>query len=351
MKSDWFELHVDDALEFLRGLPDRHVQLVFTSPPFEDRRRYGPLNCRRTGQNWVNWLRPIVVEMCRVSSGLVLLDLSAPVRQFRYSASVEWLIADLTRRDGLVCGPSPYCWQKNGTPGSGGTHYHRRDWNPIYAVARPNRLPLRWISNTEFGEVPQFAPGGAKFKLSSGAKVNQWGGRAANIRTHTRDGVDDEDRPGIDLKPAGEHDEAVIANPGNVLRIPVGGRRPGHEHASQSEAAMPPEVPERFICWFCPPGGKVLDPFCGLASTGEAALRHGRSFLGCDLREDQITAAWRRLSNMQVEEPSVRASRIKPDPPGATPSFPGWVIDPVDGVAPAVQLQHDEPAMDQETPA
>lgn len=47
---------------------------------------------------------------------------------------------------------------------------------------------------------------------------------------------------------------------------------------------------------FCPPGGIVYDPFCGSGTTGAVALRHGRRFIGTDVRESQIKLTRRRLA-------------------------------------------------------
>jgi DNA modification methylase len=42
--------------------------------------------------------------------------------------------------------------------------------------------------------------------------------------------------------------------------------------------------------------GVVFDPFVGTGTTGEAALTHGRNFLGCDIRASQIALTNKRLA-------------------------------------------------------
>lgn len=42
----------------------------------------------------------------------------------------------------------------------------------------------------------------------------------------------------------------------------------------------------------------VVDPFCGSASTGEAAVRGGRAFWGCDMSESAINVARKRLAGV-----------------------------------------------------
>lgn len=45
----------------------------------------------------------------------------------------------------------------------------------------------------------------------------------------------------------------------------------------------------------CPPGGIVLDPFCGSGSTGVAALRQGRRFIGIEMSTEWHRVACERL--------------------------------------------------------
>jgi DNA modification methylase len=44
-----------------------------------------------------------------------------------------------------------------------------------------------------------------------------------------------------------------------------------------------------------PPGGLVLDPFCGSGSTGIAALREGFNFFGIEREPEHIETARRRI--------------------------------------------------------
>lgn len=270
-------VEVGHALPLLRAMLPRSVDLVFTSPPYEDARTYEdgmPDGQKFTlkGQAWVDWLSPIVAECARVSNGLVCVNMSSPVRQFRYCPAVEWLVADLTRNFGLVCGPSPYAWVKAaGIPGSGSLDYHRRDWEPIYAFALPDRLPLAWSDNTAFGAPPKYPPGGGFTNRSkNGERKDNW-----------------VDSPG--------YSPPEIANPGNVIRADVGGGRLGSRTAHRGEAPMPVGVPERFVCWYAPPVGRVLDPFCGTGTTLVAAAMHGRVGIGFDIRESQVALTRRRL--------------------------------------------------------
>lgn len=119
------------------------------------------------------------------------------------------------------------------------------------------------------------------------------------------------------------YDPPVLANPGNVLRptytldevrqllaacgvddarasevlsLKVGGGQMGNPLCHHNEAPYPEALVEFFVRSFCPADGVCLDPFLGSGTTGAVAVRWGRRFVGCDLRESQCILASRRIS-------------------------------------------------------
>lgn len=53
---------------------------------------------------------------------------------------------------------------------------------------------------------------------------------------------------------------------------------------------------------YCPPGGIVLDPFCGSGSTGVAAIQESREFVGIDLSEHYAEIAKKRCEKTVASE-------------------------------------------------
>ena len=49
-------------------------------------------------------------------------------------------------------------------------------------------------------------------------------------------------------------------------------------------------------------GQVILDPFCGSGTTGVAALRHGRKFIGIDNCEEYLQITERRLEKERNEK-------------------------------------------------
>jgi DNA modification methylase len=273
-----------DAVAFLNSLPDACVDMVFCSPPYTDARTYGAAADRGSAQ-WVEWMRPIIREACRVSKCLVFFNVSDRVEEHEYQNGPEWLHADLTRLDGLAA-VRPYIWHKchpdhedapnNGQPGSGAKHFHRNAYEPIFGYAERQKLPPKWSNQTAFGEPPRYKAGGKMTqRMKDGTRANS--GRMTRL---------------------GAAGQPAITNPGNVIRAIVGGGHLGHPLAHESEAPMPLAVAERFVCWFCPPDGITLDPFTGSGTTAHAAFQHGRRFVGCDLRQSQVELCERRLATV-----------------------------------------------------
>jgi site-specific DNA-methyltransferase (adenine-specific) len=64
------------------------------------------------------------------------------------------------------------------------------------------------------------------------------------------------------------------------------------EHPTQK----PEAVIEPLLRYVCPPGGIVLDPFCGSGSTGCVARDLGLHFVGMDLNPEYVTLARDRLA-------------------------------------------------------
>lgn len=62
----------------------------------------------------------------------------------------------------------------------------------------------------------------------------------------------------------------------------------------------PVEVSEVLIRQSTNVGEVVADPFCGSGSTGVAALKLGRNFLGCDVQADAVEYTRKRLSGVGV---------------------------------------------------
>lgn len=107
--------------------------------------------------------------------------------------------------------------------------------------------------------------------------------------------------------PAGEGwtynlDVAKLMNSGTNLRDiwKFYTQRDNRQHPTQK----PLELMERCILLFTKPGDLVVDPFSGSGTTGVAALKHGRRFMGCDNGIDTKTGRfWAEIANERLTLP------------------------------------------------
>ncbi len=63
-------------------------------------------------------------------------------------------------------------------------------------------------------------------------------------------------------------------------------------------AVMPEALAEPCLLAGSRPGDTVLDPFTGSGTVGAVAIRHGRSFLGCELNPEYIALACQRINSV-----------------------------------------------------
>ncbi|OCB56161.1 DNA methylase N-4/N-6 [Mycobacterium vulneris] len=75
---------------------------------------------------------------------------------------------------------------------------------------------------------------------------------------------------------------AAGRNPGDVWSIPT------QPFPGSHFAVYPVELPQRCILAGCKPGGTVLDPFSGSGTTGVAAQRTGRRYIGIDINAEYL---------------------------------------------------------------
>jgi hypothetical protein len=314
-------------------LPEKSVDLVIGSPPYQDARTYG-IAAQRDCREWVVWMLDVTAEAVRVSRGLVLWVCAGVTRDHCYWPACEGLLWEWWKAGGQCWRPA--FWHRVGIPGSGGKKWLRADVE--YVLAFKGKSNDFFTDNTAMGHPPKWAPGGEmSHRLSDGTKRNQWGssvnGRsmtarnqagelsgsvkpshkimyrrdASGARQHTKRTLDGTMESQTYVAP-------VMANPGNfhewdfaeaesawleesVIHAKVGGGQLGSDLAHESEAPFPESLVEFFVRSFSPPGGLILDPFSGSGTTCAVAVKNDRRAIGLDLRRSQSELGHRRIAD------------------------------------------------------
>lgn len=262
------EFHDSDCLEWMQHQPADRFDLVFGSPPYCDARTYG-IDGRRGCIEWVEWMLEVSIEAARVCKGPVLWVAASVTRKRCYWPAVEGLMWEWWKRGGEHQLYRPCVFYRVGIPGSGGDDWFRADWEYVVCLKRPGKLP--WSDNTAMGKPCKCRGGGAM------------GNRKANGERKRNERFSPPEK----------------ANPGNVIRLKVGGGHMGHPLAHENEAPMPEGLAEFFIRSCCPPDGWCLDPFSGSGTTAAVCERLGRNCVGIDVRRSQVELSRRRCAEVQ----------------------------------------------------
>ena len=247
---------------------DESVDLVFTSPPYADRRAtsYGGIK----PNEYVDWFLPIAAELHRVlkPSGTFALNIKELATNGERHTYVLELIMKM-RRSGWLW-TEEFVWhKKNCYPGK---------W--------PNRFRDAWERVLQFNKA-------RKFKMNQDAvmvPVGDWyDSRMRNLSDTDR--IRDESRVGSGF---GKRVENWLGRekvyPTNVLH---GATECGNR---QHSAAFPYWLPEWFIELFSDPGDMVLDPFAGSGTAIFAALDLGRNAIGIEIHEPYVAKLQEELN-------------------------------------------------------
>lgn len=284
-----------DAVSVLRDLPHGSVDCCVTSPPYFGLRDYG-----------VDGQLGLEASPAEYVAGMVAVF--AEVRRVLADDGTLWLnIGDSYSSAGGKQGVGP-----NASVGSTLRQDEART-RPASSLPTKNLLGVPWrlafglqddgwtLRNDIIWAKPNGMPSSATDRLATKhehvfmlAKSRRYWFDLDPIRQpHTST----PEREGKNALRGQKAIRAVGPNSGNYSE---GGRNPGDVWTIATQpfseahfAVMPVALAERAIQAGCKPGGTVLDPFSGSGTTGLAAARHGRKYVGIDLNADYLDLSLR----------------------------------------------------------
>jgi DNA modification methylase len=261
-----------DCLEILKEFPDEHFDLVFTSPPYADRRKntYGGTK----PEHYVEWFLPRAAEFQRVlkKTGSFVLNIKEKAEDGeRHTFVIELILA--LRKQGWLW-TEEYIWHKR--------NCHPGKW--------PNRFRDAWERCLHFTRERHF-------KMNQEAVMVPMGDwKEKRLKTLGKnDTVRFQSQVGSGFgKNIANWKDREMAFPSNVLHLATECGNKSHS------AAFPKVLPEWFIKLFTDPGDWVLDPFVGSGTTCVAAQELGRNSVGIDIKRD-----FSELAETEVESASL----------------------------------------------
>jgi DNA modification methylase len=306
-----------DALLTLAKLPDASVDAIVTDPPYgiafrdeawdgSDIRRVANSSGETFGasQAFQRWTQVWASECKRVlKPGGHLLAFGAPRTFHRLVAGVE--DAGLQVRDQLLWIFGQGMPKSRRLPGGLGTTL-----KPAYEPILLARSPLEGTTAENFKRHGTGALNIEACRIGTGDSSGYW---PANLAlSHAPDcplallDAPEADRSRSRLfycakaTPA-EREKGCGQLPARPVKIFNGRHHPARMVRNTHPTVKPLELMRWLVRLVTPPGGVVLDPFCGSGSTGAAAVLEGRTFLGIERESEYVDIACARITHWAHE--------------------------------------------------
>jgi len=247
-----------DCLEVLKDIPDKSIDLIITSPPYNVGMPYG-VNDRKNYLEYLQFMKMVLLECYRVliKGGRITINLPSSILQSS-SSRMAYLALDyvlIMREIGFL----------------------DREW-------------IGWIKMPK-GELP--------------GKSTSWGSWKSPSCPYCRDAMeyiivmDKEQHKRTDKK--GQNDitsQEFLQFSVNCWYFPP-------EHNRQHPAPFPTDLPYRLIKFYTWKDDVVLDPFLGSGTTAIVAKKLGRNYIGIELNHNYIKIAEERLKTINNTLPKL----------------------------------------------
>lgn len=352
-----------DAARALASMPDSSADLVVTSPPYFRQRSYGGLQ-GETGreaavEDYIGAVKSVFAECTRVvrdtgsivfNMGDKYLDGDLVLVPYRFALEAKQiggvrLVNDITW---VKTNPTPRQFARRFVSSTEPFFHFVRSNRYYYDTDAYERETGEGQGGMRRGGMVQAAPDGAApagggpraghprigkgyeaIIEASGLSAGEKAAARKALREAVRD-VQDGKIASFRMKVRGVHSPAFggqeggrnsqMANMGFTV-IRLHGRTMRRDVMTSSVEALrgighPAVYPERIIraliALLCPPGGTVVDPYMGSGTTGTAAVRTGRRYVGIDINPAYCRAARLRIAAAESEMDGRGAQALRP---------------------------------------
>lgn len=271
-------IHCSEALEFLKTLPDESINSIITSPPYFGQRDYGAegqIGLEDTAQEYID----AIVAVFREANRVLKRD-----GTFWLNIGDSYVGATSQHREGGSQGKNSRYSRKhmNGVPTTGRTKRNKA----FYAMG----LPMKSLV-------------GMPWRIAFALQNDGWILRCDIVwhRPSSSESVKD--------RPTHAHEyifmfsktqyyyydrSAMLTDTGaNIQSV---WRVTGSAFTGSHCATFPPELIEPIVLASCPEGGIIFDPFGGSGTVGVVCREHKRHFLLCDISEENVELARKRVT-------------------------------------------------------
>jgi DNA modification methylase len=267
------KLYNEDCLLTMLNMSDESVDLVLTSPPYDDLRTYNKhLSGNKTEFNGYSFpFEKIARELFRI---------------IKKGGVVVWVVGDATNKGSETgtsfrqalyfkeCGFDLYdtmIYQKTGTPFPQKDRYNQTfEYMFVFSKGKPNTFNPIMKKNATAGSVRH----SRKFRTADG-----------------------EMKPGFNGKPINEYG---IEN--NIWLIKNGMNKSTKDLvAFEHPAIFPEELALKHVISWTKKGDLIYDPFMGSGTTAKISIQLGRNWVGSELDSGYCDICNRRLSTISTQ--------------------------------------------------
>ncbi len=258
------KLSLGDSIEWLKGLPNESVDLIFADPPYNIRK--ADWDKFESHQSYIDWSLLWIEEASRVLSPAgsmyvcgfseILADIKHPA--MRFFASCKWIV-----------------WHYRNKANLG------QDWGRSHESLIHFRRSKRHRLNVDDIRIP-YGAHTLKYPSHPQAETSQYGngGKRKDVWTPNTNG----------------------AKPKDVLEIPTTCNGSGETTAHPTQ--KPEELVRRIVLASSEEGQIVVDPFSGSGTTLVVSEQLNRKWAGCDLSAEYNSWAVDRIENVSTRSPS-----------------------------------------------
>lgn len=250
------EIWLGDCLDLMRTMPDKSVDLVVTSPPYDGLRSYNGYSFDFDG---------IAKELFRI---------------VKDGGVVVWVVGDATV-NGSESGTSfkqALYFKEIGFNLHDTMIWEKQTFTAIGALKTRYAQVFEYMFIFTKGKIKTFNPIKDRKTTTGGQKLS----RARGLRKANGDVVPNSSY-GTDIR-KNEYGQRF-----NIWRIIIGEKSNGHP------APFPEKLAEDHIISWSNEGDTVFDPFLGSGTSAKMAKNNNRKFIGCEISEKYCEIAKKRL--------------------------------------------------------
>lgn len=238
-----------DNCEVMRQLPSESIDLVVTSPPYDDLRTYGGHSWDFYGVAWnlKRLLKPGGVIVWNVNDATKAgTETGTSMRQV-----LHFQMMGLNIHDTMI-------WEKTGSGALGSQDCYLQNFEYVFVLSQGKPTAINLIADR------RNVVGSGSVKVNAGLTAD----KCARERV-------------IDRKPFGKRT--------NVWKI-------APQQRTEHPAPFPEQLARDHILSWSNPGDVVLDPFSGSGTTAKMARETGRRFVGIEVNPEYVEISRKRLA-------------------------------------------------------